>query len=353
MRRGSVSAESIAPSLRSSHLSMQASSGSATTAAQDTQVKIPKDAATREIIDAAIRGNFLFRELEDDQRQEIIDAMFRVDVPTGHQVIVQGDDGDNFYIVQSGCFDILVSSKKVAQVGVGATFGELALMYNTPRSATVQACSPGILWAVDRLTFRTTLMDNIVRKRQMYTGFLAGVPLFATLSADEVSRIADALEPVAFAPDAMVIRQGSTGDKFYLILDGQAKVYVNQEGSQSIGSSQYESQSVESESSGQQQESSGQKECSSNGQQQEGSGQQQEGNGFGQLVSTLQKGDYFGEIALINNVSRAATVIAGSSGLRCVSLERSAFVRLLGPVIDILKRNMTAYQKYRQFLETD
>jgi len=58
-----------------------------------------------------------------------------------------------------------------------------------------------------------------------------------------------------------------------------------------------------------------------------------------------KSGDYFGELALLKNAPRAANVIA-TTKLKVASLERSSFKRLLGPLEEILKRNIEAYKNY-------
>ncbi len=68
-----------------------------------------------------------------------------------------GDIGDNFYVIESGGFDILVNGRKVADFGDGTpnmSFGELALLYNSPRAATVVSRTTSKLWAIGRRTFR-------------------------------------------------------------------------------------------------------------------------------------------------------------------------------------------------------
>lgn len=75
-------------------------------------------------------------------------------------VCVSGDAGDNFYVVEEGDFDILVNSNKVASRGPTTSFGELALLYNSPRAATVVSRARGTLWALDRLTFRHMLASS-------------------------------------------------------------------------------------------------------------------------------------------------------------------------------------------------
>lgn len=62
-------------------------------------------------------------------------------------------------------------------------------------------------------------------------------------------------------------------------------------------------------------------------------------------VMHYKPGDYFGELALLRNEPRAANVIA-KSNLKVVSLDRNSFKRLLGPLDDILMRNIEAYINY-------
>ena len=71
-----------------------------------------------------------------------------------------GDAGDNFYVVEQGDYDILVNGNKVAARGASSSFGEFALLYNSPRAATVVSRARGVLWALDRLTFRHMLASS-------------------------------------------------------------------------------------------------------------------------------------------------------------------------------------------------
>jgi len=173
---------------------------------------------------SAIANNLLFRNLETDQRQEVVsephplfsfpdpplhlltllsnvlqtDAMFEKKVPPGEAIIKQGDEGDNFYVVDEGVFEIFVNGNKVVEIGAGGSFGELALMYNTPRAATVKAKEDSVVWAVDRVTFRRIIMNNTFRKRKMYENFVRTVSILQSLEPEERVKVADALEPQTF-----------------------------------------------------------------------------------------------------------------------------------------------------------
>lgn len=64
----------------------------------------------------------------------------------------------------------------------GGSFGELALIYGTPRAATVVAKSDVVkCWAIDRITYRQILMGSTMRKRKLYDEFLSKVQILCTL----------------------------------------------------------------------------------------------------------------------------------------------------------------------------
>ena len=74
----------------------------------------------------------------------------------------------------------------------GEAFGELALLYNAPRAATITSNEDCILWKLDRDTFNHIVKDASVRKRDKYETFLAQVPIFETMEPYERSKLADA-----------------------------------------------------------------------------------------------------------------------------------------------------------------
>ena len=287
-RRASVSAESMTPQN-----------------SKWTKVVIPKTDAQKNRINNCIKNNFLFRHLEEEQRRIVMDAMFEKQVKKGDTVIKQGDEGDYFYVVETGIYEIWKSmdggpEKKLDKEIKGeASFGELALMYNAPRAATIKAAEDGILWALDRVSFRMILMESTSSKRRMYESFLEEVPFLMSMEPYERQKIADALESLAYKDGEVVIKQGDKGEDFFIIESGRAKVTrVNDDG-------------------------------------------------VVETVNELKRGEYFGELALLTNKPRQATVIAVGE-LKCAVLNRGAFDRLLGPCIDIIRRNARNYSVMKQ-----
>ncbi|KFM66810.1 cAMP-dependent protein kinase regulatory subunit-like isoform X1 [Stegodyphus dumicola] len=279
VRRGAVSAETY-------------SEEDATTYVKKV---VPKDYKTMTALSKAIEKNVLFAHLDDTERSDIFDAMFPVVHSAGETIIQQGDQGDNFYVIDQGEVEVFVNGQLVTTIGEGGSFGELALIYGTPRAATVRAKTDCKLWAIDRDTYRRILMGSTIRKRKMYQEFLSKVSVLESLDEWERLTVADALEPMQFNDGDVIVEQGQPGDDFFIIEDGTAVVLQRR--------SESEPQ-VE--------------------------------------VGHLGPSDYFGEIALLLDRPRAATVKA-KGPLKCIKLDRARFERILGPCADILKRNMTHY----------
>lgn len=115
-----------------------------------------------------------------------------------------------FHHVFSGIYHALVGAdnKHVFTYENRGSFGELALLYNMPRAATVKAVSVGNLWALDRQTFRRIVLKSAFRKRKMYEQLINSVPMLNSLQNYERMNLADALIPKSFAPGEQIIKQG-------------------------------------------------------------------------------------------------------------------------------------------------
>jgi cAMP-dependent protein kinase regulator len=175
--------------------------------------------------------NILFKVLDQSQMTAVQNAMFLVEKTEGDIIIKQGDEGDNFYIIDSGTVSAYVQNtvnmnppgELVRQYGEGDSFGELAILYNAPRAATCIATSPVVrLWALDRVSFKLILVKNSLAKQAEYIKFLKQVSIFAQLTECELLTVADALEEKVFSENEVVCAQGDVGDSFYIIVDGIA-----------------------------------------------------------------------------------------------------------------------------------
>ncbi|MCO5613717.1 hypothetical protein L7F22_067995 [Adiantum nelumboides] len=348
-RRTSVSAESLAPASGS-----PASTLSSNEPLQKTV--IPKSDSQMQRIRASIQNNLLFRNLDEEQEKDVLLAMKEVTCDPNTIVIRQGDQGDFFYVVESGSLDVFVKrggaenglgapsgipgrgsvgsiastdsegpattqfgntivpgtnlsatlGERVVTYGPSDAFGELALLYLQPRAASIVSTSKCVLWALDRVTFRSILMETNAKKRAQLEKFLRGVHLFETLGSAILAKLADALQFRDYNYGERIIEQGERGTEFFIVFDGIVSVRKRRD------------------------PSAPEDDC-----------------------GTLVTGEYFGELALLNNAPRAASVVAiqppadaasSSSGkVRVAVLSESAFKRLVGSLASTMELHASTH----------
>ena len=120
----------------------------------------------------------MFTALDEKEFNIVVDAIEEVTGSTGDAIIKEGDQGDCMYVLEQGslnCTKVFSGNTaptflKEYQPGEG--FGELALLYNAPRAATITANSDYVIWKLDRDTFNHIVKDAAARKREKYDNFL-------------------------------------------------------------------------------------------------------------------------------------------------------------------------------------
>ncbi|CAD7933454.1 unnamed protein product [Amoebophrya sp. A25] len=273
--------------------------------------------------------HMLFGQVSETTLEKVIDAVELRKISNGTDVIRQDEEGDFFYIVNEGQFDIYVRSssgalcagnsssssssstpsgaalpalgQKVFEAGPGFAFGELALLYNAPRSATIRASKDSEVWRLDRQAFRMLVVTAQEEKMKEYIAFLKKVNIFESLSQSELARLADVVQEEDFEMDEAVIEQGAIDNSMFIVLKGSCVACIQKDGEEELEVMQY------------------------------------------------GVADYFGEIALLNNTPRQASVYATGKETVLLMVDSHSFRRILGPIRDILKRNVDNYRKYEDF----
>jgi CRP-like cAMP-binding protein len=106
----------------------------------------------------------LFQELDDHTLREIGNAAVEQRWEAGQEIVREGDTGVGMFIVRSGKVEIVQEhagkSEKVRELGPGDVFGEMALLDEFPRSATVRAIEPTTCLGITRWHFRGILESH-------------------------------------------------------------------------------------------------------------------------------------------------------------------------------------------------
>merc|ERR1719230_2257101 len=139
---------------------------------------------------------------------------------------------------------------------------------------------------LDRESFNHIVKDAAVKRRNKYDSFLKSVQLISSLGAYERSQIADALKPEVKNKGDVVVKEGDPGDKFYIVEEGTLYAMKGDK-----------------------------------------------------KVMDYKAGDYFGELALLMNQPRAASVIVDSDTAKVLSMTRTSFHKMLGPLQGFLQKS--------------
>ena len=265
----------------------------------------PKSAESKTAILTALTKHYLFGKLSDTDKSNIADSMSCEPYDKGEKVVTQGEVGDKCYVIEKGTLSITVKSDedgaktkgaKVGTVGAGDTFGELALLFDSPRAASITCQTTVTLWAVTRQIFREIVAKTATTTLSARCNFLQSVPAFLSLDPVKIAKLGSALVEETFQPGDFIINQGEIGDKFYVLEDGDCEVVLAVEENDPV------------------------------------------------RVSTLQVGDWFGEMALLNNAPRVASVRA-INVVKALSLTTQQWHTLLGTALAGMMRQTSLRER--------
>jgi len=178
------------------------------------KVSHPKTEEQLALLKDVLKKEILFSHLEEEELKDLLDAMYEKKYVAGDDIITQdAENGEEFFVMAEGEVDVIIGGNKVADMKEGS-FGELALIYGTPRAATIRATKATICFAMDRSTYRHILMGSTIKKRKMFDAILEKVEILKDIDNFERSQVADALETEHFEDGATIIKQGDSGTIF-------------------------------------------------------------------------------------------------------------------------------------------
>jgi cAMP-dependent protein kinase regulator len=170
----------------------------------------------------------MFSGLDDSEKAIVVDAMEEKKTFKNECVIKEGDDGDCLFVVASGtlaCTKVFKGNTDATflkRYEAGDAFGELALLYNAPRAATITSDNESLLYVLDRATFNHIVKDASVRKREKYDGFLKQIKLLETMDDYERSQVSEAFQDAKFEAGDTIIKEGEEGKEIFFLLEGEA-----------------------------------------------------------------------------------------------------------------------------------
>jgi CRP-like cAMP-binding protein len=237
------------------------------------------------LIKEAINKNQNLKEvvsLSGDQLDALARSAYKRFYDKKANVLVKGDLGDTYMVVNEGIFEVIDGdiiddcSKTAFTMRAGDSFGELCIMYNAPRAATVKCVRAGSVWTLSRACFKTAVRQKLEGRLADFGTLCKNCDIFANISPQILPTVCNALEERTFYGGEVIVRQGAVADFFYIISEGECTVIVDDE-------PRY----------------------------------------------TLVRGHYFGERGLISHCHRDATVVVKTDQVVVLSLDKTAFQLLM------------------------
>ncbi|XP_075770619.1 LOW QUALITY PROTEIN: cGMP-dependent protein kinase 1-like [Pelodiscus sinensis] len=241
---------------------------------------VPMSARDCSLIAGAVQRSAFLRLLGEGQTDALARSFTPARHSPGHLVLAEGTHGDAMYIVAEGELGVTQRGRHLRTLLPGDVFGELAILYDCKRTATVTALTQVRLWAIDRQSYRAIVTSQAKRRRAEILDSLREAPALQGLADARLSKLLDAMEECTFAPGEAIVREGDEGKNFYIILRGEVRV----------------SRSVK---------------------------------GQEEPIRVLRAGDHFGELSLLRNIRRTATCRALGE-VTCITLTKEDFQEI-GP----------------------
>lgn len=282
--------------------SMAAVSAEASDVSPDWKAPVfEKNEEAKKRLAEALSKSFMFAALGPDELEVVIKAFQEQKVTGGTTVITEGAEvtaGEPaLFVFESGLLSVYKSSHEPKGEKVftydqpGQYFGELALLYNAPRAATVVADQDCTLWSIDRDTFVCLVKDASKTAAQRRMAFLDEVPLLKALRPEEKASICDILQTRLVPKDTKIITKGEDGRELFILESGSAEARGDE----------------------------------------------------AKVLKTYAPKDYFGELALINNAPRKVDVVSTDVS-KVLVLPADAFKRLVGSLESVMKERAKEYE---------
>lgn len=248
-------------------------------------VKISHD--DKQVILRALNSHFIFTSLSEEDKDVVAETMQLYKFEAGKIVFEQDKPSKSYYVVKYGVLEVLVNSKRVSKIQPNEGFGELALLHDNPRAATVRTLEKSAMWGIERTTFRRVIEEMNTTIYEQNREFLEKVVLLQPLNPQQKDSLAASLVSSKYNKGEKIITEGDEGMHLYIIREGCVSV---QKGTKEI--------------------------------------------------ARLRTGEFFGEMTLLYKVPRQASCIAVDGPVKCVALSREDLQKALGNQLqEIIEKN--------------
>lgn len=167
-----------------------------------------------------LSSHFIFNSLSKDNILNLVNE-FKLYIYDPKQVVIsEGTPGQNFYLIYTGTVEVFINNEIKATLTKGGYFGELALLHDSPRTATIKTKDKAMFWVLSRDSFRSAVKMVNDAKMQENKLFLDKIPVFYRLTQQQKDLLLPLLVSHEFLNGEKIVREGDAGDLLYIIKKG-------------------------------------------------------------------------------------------------------------------------------------
>jgi len=188
------------------------------------------DETARKLIVHALSGFFFLQSSEEEANPKmdmLIRGMKKEIMVKGKSLITEGESGDKLYVVEKGDLEVTINGTVIREMSTGSLLGELALLYDAPRSATVYTKTDCILWSLRRNIFKRVQTISATANQIQRARWLINSNEMAVLSAIDLSRLVGTLQVTTVRKGEAVFKEGEISSQIVMIEMGHASVASN------------------------------------------------------------------------------------------------------------------------------
>jgi len=255
--------------------------------------KKKKSSKTLSFLLKELRNCDLLSPLTTDQIAAMAKEMSIREFDSNKYIIREESDGDELFVLEMGKVQVSYQDEDgketvLRSVSAPVTFGEIALLFNTPRTASIQALEHCVAWTINRYEFSaiiSSLNKSIYVER---SAFLRDVHFLSHLSDYDIAKIANLAKDGKYTKHKFIVKEGDDGDTFFILTEGTCNVYQVDKAKKQV------------------------------------------------LVNQMNVGDHFGEKALKTTKNkRTASVQVVSDLAQCLIITEADVRRLIGDIEDV------------------
>eukprot|EP00929_Paragymnodinium_shiwhaense_P065667 TRINITY_DN328_c1_g1_i1.p1 TRINITY_DN328_c1_g1~~TRINITY_DN328_c1_g1_i1.p1 ORF type:complete len:894 (-),score=239.89 TRINITY_DN328_c1_g1_i1:195-2876(-) len=205
-------------------LAVHEDGGASTPRCSLTTGGIQVDDETRSFLSGIMQKHFLFGQIPKGDYETIFSALKLQEFAVEEVVFRQGDMGESCYFIKQGKFNVNIDGRDLKQMGVSDTFGELALLYQMPRTATISCTEKSLCYVMDQMRFRGCMNNLSSKKEETVLTFLRSDQNFSALAVEDHKALSNACALQTFHDGEEILREGEVGEWMFIVVSGKVEL---------------------------------------------------------------------------------------------------------------------------------